>query len=103
MIELVIGFVNGSVKDMYYGKSKLIVSLVLMIFVWVFLMNLMDLLFIDLLLYIVEYVLGLFVLCVVLFVDVNVMLFMVLGVFILILFYSIKMKGIGGFMKELML
>ena len=48
-IELVIGFVNGSVKDMYHGKSKLIAPLALTIFVWVFLMNLMDLLPIDLL------------------------------------------------------
>ena len=46
-IELVIGFVNGSVKDMYHGKSKLIAPLALTIFVWVFLMNLMDLLPID--------------------------------------------------------
>ncbi|MDU1733989.1 MAG: F0F1 ATP synthase subunit I, partial [Citrobacter freundii] len=43
-IELVIGFVHGSVKDMYHGKSKLIAPLALTIFVWVFLMNLMDLL-----------------------------------------------------------
>ncbi len=44
-IELVIGFVNGSVKDMYHGKSKLIVPRWPdPIFVWVFLMNLMDLL-----------------------------------------------------------
>ncbi len=35
-IELVIGFVNGSVKDMYHGKSKLIAPLALTIFVWVF-------------------------------------------------------------------
>ena len=41
-IELVIGFVNGSVKDMYHGKSKLIAPLALTIFVWVFLMNLMS-------------------------------------------------------------
>lgn len=33
-IELVIGFVNGSVKDMYHGKSKLIAPLALTIFVW---------------------------------------------------------------------
>lgn len=46
-IELVIGFVNGSVKDMYHGKSKLIAPLALTIFVWVFLMNLMDLLPIE--------------------------------------------------------
>lgn len=58
-IELVIGFVNGSVKDMYHGKSKLIAPLALTIFVWVFLMNLMDLLPIDLLPYIAEHVLGL--------------------------------------------
>ena len=41
-IELVIGFVNGSVKDMYHGKSKLIAPLALTVFVWVFLMNLMS-------------------------------------------------------------
>lgn len=98
-----IGFVNGSVKDMYYGKSKLIALLALTIFVWVFLMNLMDLLLIDLLLYIAEHVLGLLALRVVPSADVNVTLFMALGVFILILFYSIKMKGIGGFTKELTL
>eukprot|EP01083_Nonionella_stella_P118515 353831_1 len=99
----VIGFVNGSVKDMYHGKSKLIAPLALTIFVWVFLMNLMDLLPIDLLPYIAEHVLGLPALRVVPSADVNVTLSMALGVFILILFYSIKMKGIGGFTKELTL
>ena len=94
-IELVIGFVNGSVKDMYHGKSKLIAPLALTIFVWVFLMNLMDLLPIDLLPYIAEHVLGLPALRVVPSADVNVTLSMALGVFILILFYSIKMKGLS--------
>ncbi|MFP1528848.1 F0F1 ATP synthase subunit A [Escherichia coli] len=81
-IELVIGFVNGSVKDMYHGKSKLIAPLALTIFVWVFLMNLMDLLPIDLLPYIAEHVLGLPALRVVPSADVNVTLSMALGVFI---------------------
>lgn len=58
-IELIVGFVHGSVKDMYHGKSKLIAPLALTIFVWVFLMNLMDLLPIDLLPYIAEHWLGL--------------------------------------------
>lgn len=75
-IELVIGFVNGSVKDMYHGKSKLIAPLALTIFVWVFLMNLMDLLPIDLLPYIAEHVLGLPALRVVPSADVNVTLSM---------------------------
>lgn len=100
---MIIGFVYGSVKDMYYGKSKVIVLLVLIVFVWVFLMNLMDLLLIDLFFYIGEYIFGLLVLCVVLFVDVNIILLMVFGVFILIIFYSIKMKGVGGFVKELIM
>ncbi|MCL7659986.1 F0F1 ATP synthase subunit A, partial [Klebsiella pneumoniae] len=88
---------------MYHGKSKLIAPLALTIFVWVFLMNLMDLLPIDLLPYIAEHVLGLPALRVVPSADVNVTLSMALGVFILILFYSIKMKGIGGFTKGLTL
>ena len=41
-IELVIGFVDGNVRDMYHGKSKLIAPLALTIFVWVFLMNFME-------------------------------------------------------------
>ena len=102
-IELVIGFVDGNVRDMYHGKSKLIAPLALTIFVWVFLMNFMDLLPIDLLPFIGEHYLGLPALRVVPSADVNITLSMALGVFILILFYSIKMKGVGGFAKELTL
>ncbi len=64
---------------MYHGKSKLIAPLALTIFVWVFLMNLMDLLPIDLLPYIAEHVLGLPALRVVPSADVNVTLSMALG------------------------
>ena len=77
--------------------------LALTIFVWVFLMNFMDLLPIDFLPYIGEHVFGLPALRVVPSADVNVTLSMALGVFILILFYSFKMKGVGGFAKELTL
>lgn len=100
-VELVVGFVDSSVRDMYHGKSKVIAPLALTVFVWVFMMNLMDLLPIDLLPYIGEHIIGLPALRVVPTADVNITLSMALGVFILILFYSIKMKGIGGFVKEL--
>ncbi|KAB8312110.1 MULTISPECIES: F0F1 ATP synthase subunit A [Rahnella] len=100
-VELVVGFVDSSVRDMYHGKSKVIAPLALTVFVWVFMMNLMDLLPIDLLPTIGERVLGLPALRVVPTADVNITLSMALGVFILILFYSIKMKGFGGFIKEL--
>ncbi|HBU93609.1 MAG TPA: F0F1 ATP synthase subunit A, partial [Leclercia adecarboxylata] len=85
-IEMIIGFVHGSVKDMYHGKSKVIAPLALTVFVWVFLMNLMDLLPIDLLPFIGEHIFGLPALRVVPSADVNITLSMALGVFILILF-----------------
>ena len=100
-VELVVGFVDSSVRDMYHGKSKVIAPLALTVFVWVFLMNLMDLIPVDFLPYLGTHVLGLPALRVVPTADVNVTLSMALGVFILILFYSIKMKGVGGFVKEL--
>ena len=85
---------------MYHGKSKVIAPLALTVFVWVFLMNMMDLIPVDFLPFIGTH-LGLPALRVVPTADVNVTLSMALGVFILILFYSIKMKGVGGFVKEL--
>ncbi len=102
-IELIVGFVDNNVRDMYHGGSKIIAPLALTIFVWVFLMNFMDLLPIDLIPFIGEHVFGLPALRVVASADVNITLSMALGVFILILFYSIRMKGFSGFTKELIL
>lgn len=103
VIELIVGFVDSNVKDMYQGKSKVIAPLALTVFVWVVLMNTMDLLPIDFLPYIAEHIFGLPALRVVPSADVSITLSMALGVFALILFYSIKMKGSCGFIKELTL
>lgn len=103
MVELIIGFIDSSVRDMYHGNSRVIAPLALTVFIWVFLMNCMDLLPVDFLPYIGEHFLGLPALRVVPSADVNITLSMSLGVFVLILFYSIKMKGMGGFTKELTL
>ena len=102
-VEMVIGFVDSSVRDMYHGKSKVIAPLALTVFVWVLLMNAMDLLPIDFIPYIGEHILGLPALRIVPTADVSITLSMAIGVFILILFYSIKMKGVKGFTKELTL
>ncbi|MFC0229018.1 F0F1 ATP synthase subunit A [Serratia aquatilis] len=99
-VELIMGFVDNSVKDMYHGKSKVIAPLALTVFVWVFLMNMMDLIPVDFLPHLGTMA-GLPALRVVPTADVNITLSMALAVFVLILFYSIKMKGIGGFAKEL--
>ena len=46
-IEMIIEFVDSSVRDTFHGKSRLIAPLALTIFVWIFLMNLMDLIPVD--------------------------------------------------------
>ncbi|MEQ5177981.1 F0F1 ATP synthase subunit A [Proteus genomosp. 6] len=102
-VEMIIGFVDSSVRDMYHGKSKVIAPLALTVFVWVLLMNALDLLPIDFIPYIGEHILGLPALRIVPTADVSITLSMAIGVFILILFYSIKIKGIKGFTKELTL
>ena len=88
---------------MYHGKSKVIAPLALTVFVWVLLMNALDLLPIDFIPYIGEHILGLPALRIVPTADVSITLSMAIGVFVLILFYSFKMKGVKGFAKELTL
>ena len=46
-VEIVLEFVDGTVKDIFHGKNALIAPLALTIFGWVFLMNLMDLIPVD--------------------------------------------------------
>lgn len=102
-IELVISFVDNTVRDIFHGESKVIAPLALTIFVWVLLMNTMDLLPIDLLPYIGEHYLDLPALRVVSTADLSITMSMAIGVFILIIFYSIKIKGLTRFIKELTL
>lgn len=101
-IEMIIEFVDATVKDVFHGRSVLIAPLALTIFVWVFLMNLMDLIPVDFLPQ-AAHLMGIKYLRVVPTADVNITLSMALGVFMLILFYSFKIKGPVGFAKELTL
>jgi F-type H+-transporting ATPase subunit a len=100
LIEIVIEFVQSSVKDAFHGTNKLIAPLALTIFVWVFFMNLMDLIPVDWL-PTVAGAMGIEYLKVVPSTDVNVTFAMSISVFILTIYYSIKIKGFGGFTKEL--
>lgn len=102
LVEIVIEFVDQSVKDTFHGKSQLIAPLALTIFVWVFFMNMMDLIPVDWLPWVASKV-GVDYLKVVPTTDVNVTFAMAISVFVLIVFYSIKIKGVGGFVKELTL
>jgi len=104
-VEVLVEFVDGSVKDSFHGRSPVIAPLALTIFVWVFLMNFMDLIPVDWLPMLAAKISGnehLFF-RVVPTTDPNATLGLALSVFALLLFYSIKVKGIGGFFGELTL
>ena len=104
-VEVMVEFVDGSVKDTFHGRNALIAPLALTIFVWIFLMNLMDLVPVDFLPVLAAKITGnehLFF-RVVPTTDPNATLGLALSVFALIVFYSIKVKGIGGFLGELTL
>jgi F-type H+-transporting ATPase subunit a len=90
------------VRDTFHGDNKLIAPLALTIFLWIFLMNLMDLIPVDFLPLIAESI-GIKYLRSVPTTDINVTFGMSLSVFFLTLFYSVKVKGVGGFVKELTL
>lgn len=104
-IELVVDFVNATVKDIFHHKNRLIAPMALTIFCWVFLMNLMDLIPVDWLPKLAATVSGNphLYFKVVPTTDPNATLGMAFTVFLLMLGFSIKEKGPVGFIKELTL
>jgi F-type H+-transporting ATPase subunit a len=104
-VEVMVDFVDGSVKDTFHARNPLIAPLALTIFVWIFLMNAVDLVPVDWIPMLAVLVTGnehIFFRAVPT-TDPNATLGMALSVFALIIFYSIKVKGIGGFIGELTL
>jgi F-type H+-transporting ATPase subunit a len=101
-VEVLVSYVDEQVRSIFQGHSKLIAPLALTIFCWVFLFNVMDILPIDLLPGAAGAA-GLAHLRIVPSIDLNVVFSLSLTVFLLIIFYSIKMKGLGGFLGELSL
>jgi F-type H+-transporting ATPase subunit a len=101
-VELVVEFVDTQVKDTFHGTNALLAPLALTIFCWVLLFNAMDVLPVDLLPWIAHGA-GVPHLKVVPSTDLNATFAMSLSVFILIIYYSIKCKGLGGFLGELTL
>lgn len=100
-VELVLETVDGMVKESFHGKSQLVGPLALTIFIWVFLMNFMDLLPVDL----IPRALGLVGVDhfkVVPTADPMMTFGLSITVFILILFYNAKAKGFKGWTKEIL-
>jgi len=101
-IEIIVGFVDTQVRDTFHGTSRLIAPLALTIFCWVFLFNFMDLVPVDLL-PVAAHGVGLEHLKVVPSTDLNATFALSLTVFLLIIYYSLRMKGVVGFVSELTL
>ena len=101
-VEWVVEFIDGSVRGSFTGRNAMVAPLALSVFAWIFLMNLLDLVPIDYVSLITE-PLGIGHFKLVPTTDPNATMGMAIGVFLLVLFYSIKVKGLGGFIGELTL
>lgn len=99
-VEWVVEFIDESVRGSFSGKNPLVAPLALTIFIWIFMINAMDLIAVDWLPWLAG-LMGVGHLKVVPSTDPNVTFGMSLTVFALVLYYSVKMKGLGGFLGEL--
>jgi F-type H+-transporting ATPase subunit a len=98
-IEIILEFVQTQVKEVFAGHDRLIGPLALTAFVWIFLMNTMDLVPVDLLPLLASYV-GIHYLKVVPTTDLSTTFGMSFSVFALIIIYNIRSKGAGGYIKQ---
>jgi F-type H+-transporting ATPase subunit a len=110
-IESIIEFIDENVRGSFNGKNPLVAPLALTVFIWITLMNTMDLVPVDWLPSLAQYIGANFFgvdphhvyFKVVPTTDPNATFGLSIGVFILMVYYSIKNKGIGGFTAELTL
>ena len=100
--EWIVEFIDTSVRGSFSGKNDLVAPLALTIFIWVFLMNFMDLIPVDLIPWL-THAAGVEFMKVVPTTDPNATFGMAIGVFLLTIYYTIKNKGVGGFVAELTL
>ncbi|MCP4993323.1 MAG: F0F1 ATP synthase subunit A [Gammaproteobacteria bacterium] len=100
--EWIVEFIDTSVRGSFSGRNPLVAPLALTIFAWIFLQNLMDLVPVDVI-PLLAGAMGIHFMKVVPSTDPNATFGMAIGVFMLVLYYSIKIKGVGGFVGELTL
>ena len=100
-VEMVVDFIDDTTSSIFQHRNTLIAPMALTIFVWVFLLNLMDLVPVDWIPSLAG-TMGIHYMKVVPSTDPNVTLGLAFSVFGLIIFFSIKQKGVGGFLGELL-
>ena len=101
-VEMLVEMVNDQAKALVHGKLDYIAPLALTVFCWVALMNAIDLLPVDLLPSLAHSTVGTDYLRPLPTADLNATLGMSVGVLFLVLFYSVKIKGFGGWIHELL-
>lgn len=110
-VEWIVEFIDSSVRGSFTAKNDLVAPLALTVFVWIFLMNAMDLIPVDFIPAAFEHFIApLFgidphaaFMKVVPSTDPNATFGMAISIFLLTIFYSLKIKGVGGFAGELTL
>jgi F-type H+-transporting ATPase subunit a len=102
-VEILVEMVDSQAKGIVHNAQsrRLVAPLALTVFVWIFLMNFMDMLPVDLLPWINDNTIGLPNLRVVPTADLSITMGLSLGVLILCLIYNVKIKGLGGWVHEL--
>ena len=102
-VEVLVEMVDSQAKGIIHNahSRKLVAPLALTVFVWIFLLNAMDLLPVDLLPVIGEKAVGLPYLRVVPTADLSITMALSIGVLLVSLFYNVKIKGAGGWIHEL--
>ena len=104
-VEMIIDFIDSTVKDTFHYKNALVAPMALTIFVWIFFMNLMDLVPVDWIPELMMWATGdpHFFFKVVPTTDPNITLGMAITIFLLMIWFTIQNKGVMGFVKELTL
>jgi F-type H+-transporting ATPase subunit a len=100
-VELTVEFVNDQVKSLFHHDYRVVAPIALTVFLWVLFMNAMDFLPVDVMAWIYQNVFHLHEWRGVPTADVNTTFALSLSVFGLMIFYSIKVKGLGGWLHEL--
>jgi F-type H+-transporting ATPase subunit a len=101
-VELLFSFVDDQVKGIFHGdRHSFVAPTALTVFVWVLLMNAMDFLPVDIMAWVYEHVFHLHNWRQVPTADVNTTFALALSIWLLMIFFSIKVKGVGGFIHEL--
>jgi len=100
-VEMLVEMVEEQSKSIVHGDRSFIAPLALTVFVWIIIMNAIDLIPVDLLPWIAHNVFHIEYLRPLPTADLNGTLGMSVGVLLLMIYYGIKIKGFGGWIHEL--